>query len=512
MSRKEEGKGVEAMATMLKGRRRPVITEGGSRWGTLDWERLKEQLSIRWAIPPLVLLDALMVVLAAWLAYQTRFHLLAYRAPYDVHIYQHVALRVLPIWLVVMAFYNLYNPRFIFGGMGEYSSVFAATAVGMVAMVIYTFVDRSLEAQISRGWLVLAWLYALLLLESERFLYRRIIYWLRRRGFFIRRALIIGVNEEGKLIASQLLTLPRHGVEVLGFVDGMFKRGANVAGLPVLGDLDGLDALVQALNVELLIIVPTAIERAALLDLYRDWAYREAVELTLSSGLYELFTTGVRVQSIGNLPLINLDRTRITGVDAVLKRMMDIVGSVIGIVALFIPYLIVCFIIRRDSPGPAIYRRRVIGLGGREFDAFKLRTMRVDAEAYLKAHPELWREWKESGKLRKDPRITRVGRFLRRYSLDELPQLFNVLRGEMSLVGPRMITPEERRHFGPWQYNLLTVRPGMTGLWQVSGRSDLPYEERVRLDMYYIRNYSFWLDLRILLATVKAVLKGHGAY
>ena len=499
------------MATSLK-HTQPIVTGRRPRSWLLDKEQLQERLSIKWAIAPLILLDGACVVLAAWLAYQTRFHLLTYHAPYDARLYQQVALRILPVWLVIMALYKLYNPRVIFGGMVEYAALFAATSVGMVAMVIYSFLDRSLNAQVSRGWLVLAWLYALVLLESERFLYRRLIYWLRSQGFFVQRALVVGVNEEGKLIASQLSTSPRHGVKVLGFVDDMLKRGTRVVGLPVLGSLDGLDALVQALNVERLIIVPTALERSALLDLYRDWAYRQGVELSLSSGLYELFTTGVRVQSIGNLPLIHLDRTRITGVDAILKRTLDIVVATAGIAVLFIPYLIVGFIIRRDSPGPAIYRRRVIGLGGKEFDAFKLRTMRTDAEAYLRRHPELWREWKESGKLKDDPRITRVGRILRRYSLDELPQLVNVLRGEMSLVGPRMITPEELRHFGPWRYNLLTVRPGMTGLWQVSGRSDLPYEERVRLDMYYIRNYSLWLDLRILLATIKVVLRGRGAY
>jgi lipopolysaccharide/colanic/teichoic acid biosynthesis glycosyltransferase len=138
--------------------------------------------------------------------------------------------------------------------------------------------------------------------------------------------------------------------------------------------------------------------------------------------------------------------------------------------------------------------------------------MGPDAEACLQASPELQKEWEETGKIQNDPRITGVGRVLRRFSLDELPQLFNVLRGEMSLVGPRMITPAELSHFGRWRYNLLTVKPGMTGLWQVSGRSDVSYEERVRLDMHYIRNHTMWLDLQLLVATVTAVLAGRGAY
>jgi lipopolysaccharide/colanic/teichoic acid biosynthesis glycosyltransferase len=138
--------------------------------------------------------------------------------------------------------------------------------------------------------------------------------------------------------------------------------------------------------------------------------------------------------------------------------------------------------------------------------------MITDADSYLAAHPQLLEEWGKNGKIQDDPRITRVGQFLRRYSLDELPQLLNVLRGEMSLVGPRMITPGELRHFGRWRHNLLTVKPGMTGLWQISGRANLSYEERVQMDMRYIRNYTIWLDLQILLGTATAVLRGRGAY
>jgi lipopolysaccharide/colanic/teichoic acid biosynthesis glycosyltransferase len=174
--------------------------------------------------------------------------------------------------------------------------------------------------------------------------------------------------------------------------------------------------------------------------------------------------------------------------------------------------LLIAILIKRDSCGPVIHRRRVVGLYGRDFDAFKFRTMVPNAEACLLTSPELQKEWEETGKIQNDPRITRVGRVLRRFSLDELPQLFNVLRGEMSLVGPRMITPAELNHFGRWRYNLLTVKPGMTGLWQVSGRSDVSYEERVRLDMHYIRNHTMWLDLQLLVATVTAVLAGRGAY
>jgi lipopolysaccharide/colanic/teichoic acid biosynthesis glycosyltransferase len=168
------------------------------------------------------------------------------------------------------------------------------------------------------------------------------------------------------------------------------------------------------------------------------------------------------------------------------------------------------------DPGPIVYRRRVVGVGGKEFDAFKFRTMVVNSqevlEELLARDPEARAEYEQYYKLKNDPRITKIGAFLRKTSIDELPQLINVLRGEMSLVGPRMITMAEVEKYGKWGLNLHTVKPGITGLWQVAGRSDITYEERVRLDMRYIRNYSIWLDLQILFQTIPAVVMSKGAY
>lgn len=170
-------------------------------------------------------------------------------------------------------------------------------------------------------------------------------------------------------------------------------------------------------------------------------------------------------------------------------------------------------LVKLDSPGPVLYRRRVLGRRGRTFDAFKIRTMRVDGDAILARSPDLLAELQDHQKIRDDPRVTRVGRWLRAYSLDELTQLFNVLRGEMSLVGPRMISPDERERYGREDRVVLSVKPGLTGLWQVSGRADLPYSERVRLDVDYVEGYSIRRDLKILFVlTLPAVLRRRGAY
>ena len=198
--------------------------------------------------------------------------------------------------------------------------------------------------------------------------------------------------------------------------------------------------------------------------------------------------------------------------DELLKRGLDLCAAAL-ILLIISPFLLaLALVVALDSPGSVIYRRRVMGRGGTQFDAFKLRTMHVNGDEILAVRPDLRAEWLRDQKLRADPRITRSGRWLRRLSLDEFPQFINVLRGEMSLVGPRMFAPVELARYGDHAAEILSVRPGITGLWQVSGRSDLSYGDRARLDLEYVRTRSFRLDLRLLALTVPAVFRGRGAY
>jgi len=195
-----------------------------------------------------------------------------------------------------------------------------------------------------------------------------------------------------------------------------------------------------------------------------------------------------------------------------MKTLLDYALTLPALALLSPLFALIALLVRLDSPGPIFYRRRVMGRGGTQFDAFKFRTMFVDGDTILARHPELLAELQRDQKLRNDPRVTRVGRWLRKYSLDELPQLFNVLAGQMSLVGPRMISPPELARYGDAAADLLSVKPGITGLWQVSGRSDLAPQERVRLDLQYVHSRSFWLDLKLLLLTIPAIVRGRGAY
>jgi len=195
-----------------------------------------------------------------------------------------------------------------------------------------------------------------------------------------------------------------------------------------------------------------------------------------------------------------------------LKALLDFAIVIPTLMLIWPLFMILAIAVKLDSPGPVIHRRRVLGRDGRIFDAFKFRTMYVNGDEILAQHPKLKVELQQNYKLKCDPRITRVGTFLRKFSLDELPQLFNVLAQDMSVIGPRIIAPDEIAKYGQWGQTLLTVMPGLTGLWQVSGRSNTSYDERVNLDMQYIDNWSIFMDIKILLKTIPAVMKGDGAY
>jgi exopolysaccharide biosynthesis polyprenyl glycosylphosphotransferase len=252
--------------------------------------------------------------------------------------------------------------------------------------------------------------------------------------------------------------------------------------------------------------------RDYLLEIFKRYGVSDTVNIRMSSGLYEVITTGLTVNEFAYVPLVYVNKVRLTGADNFLKLILDFVVTIVGLILLSPLVLLIVLLIKVSSPGPVIHKRRVMGINGKQFYALKFRTMVVNGDEVLDQHPELKEELAKNHKLKTDPRVTKIGAILRKLSLDELPQLYNVLTRDMSLVGPRMISPEEVAMYKQFDMNLLTVHPGITGLWQVSGRSDISYDERVRLDMYYIRNWSIWLDLQLLFQTIPAVLKGRGAY
>ncbi|MDM8519654.1 sugar transferase [Anaerolineales bacterium HSG6] len=466
----------------------------------------------------LILVDLAMLAIAFRLAFYLRFEnsLLSiiwdnFPASIPHTFYQTLIFWLVPLWIIIFGSFGLYSKKNLFSGTIEYASVFNACTLGMLLIVLMTFFDP--ELVIARGWLLISWMLTLSWVGIGRFTVRRIVKAMRMNGFFAVNVLIVGANEEGKAIAKQLSTNPRTGINIVGFVDDNEKSGVEVLpDLFVLGSIETAHVLVDQGGIHELIVPTTAVPREKLLRLIKTFVGYEYLTIRLSSGLYEILTTGVQVQKVNGVPLISIDKVRLTGSDLLLKRALDVGVSFAVLPVLLLIALPIAIAIRIESPGPIMYRRRVIGVGGREFDAFKFRTMFIDGNERLAKRPDLLLELQENFKLKEDPRVTSVGGFLRPKSLDELPQIINVLRGQMSLIGPRMITAEEQEKYGKWRTNLVTVKPGITGLWQVSGRSDLSYEDRVMLDMHYIRNYTIWMDVHVLLRTIPAVLAKRGAY
>jgi exopolysaccharide biosynthesis polyprenyl glycosylphosphotransferase len=468
---------------------------------------------------PLALLavDTLALGVAFALGYLVRFKAgvpLLETPPHSVHFYSFIAFWAVPVWAAIFALYGLYDRRYRLGDVQTYSRIANACTAGAIALVVMSFFDETvIVSRISRGWLLLTWLLAIFLVSAGRCASGHAVRALRRRGRLVVPTIVVGANAEGQALAEQFAADPGAGARVVGFVDDAVRPGEVLAGgVPVLGGLAALREVMERHPVRQLVVATSAIDRGALLDLFRGFGQDDGVDLRLSSGLFEILTTGVEVQEISCVSLMTPKRVRITGLDAALKSILDYAIAGAALVVLLPVLALLGVLIKLDSPGPVLHRRRVLGRSGRPFDAFKLRTMVVDADAVLRDHPELRDAFQQGYKLKVDPRVTRLGRVLRRSSLDELPQLINVLRGEMSLVGPRMIAPDEAPRYGKWRLNLLTVKPGITGPWQVEGRSDIPYAERVRLSMHYVRNYSIWLDARILLRTLLVVAQGKGAY
>lgn len=489
---------------------RKTSSQKSAKWLAIfqnrQWKLLKSLL---------FLADAILIFCALKLAYFLRFEsgwrIFQEEAFAPSGYYGTLELILLIGYLIIFYFAGLYQLTHLLGGTREYVLLFNSSTVGLVVFLFASFLIP--QFILARGWLLLMWSLVFLLTFAGRFMFRRLIYFLRRAGLFLKRTLIVGVNEEGVSVAQQLLDSRYSGLQLLGFVggsqledDGIFKVLRN------LGNLDSLDDLIHKHQIEELLLTSSALSRDEMLDIFRRYGVSKHINLRLSSGLFEMITTGMEVREFASVPLMRINRVRLTGVDLLLKTLLDYIGATLFLVAVSPVLVLIAVAIKVDSQGPIIYRRRVLGVNGKEFAALKFRTMHIHGDEMLASQPELVRELKKHHKLKDDPRITRVGKWLRKTSLDEFPQFFNVLRNEMSIVGPRMISPEEIKEYSQWGINLLTVKPGITGLWQVSGRSDVSYEERVRMDMYYIRNWTIWMDLQLILHTIPAVISKRGAY
>jgi exopolysaccharide biosynthesis polyprenyl glycosylphosphotransferase len=351
-----------------------------------------------------------------------------------------------------------------------------------------------------------------ILLGTSRLVMRMVRGHMRKRGLGVDRLLIVGAGEVGRTVMRNLVAQPALGYQIVGFVaDDPEKGSTDIGRFKALGGTDNIPRLVKELAIDHVIITLPWMYHRKIVSIIAQ-CERHQVGVRIVPDVFQLTLSHLDSEDMGGIPTIGLREIHISHGQQLLKRVLDVVIASVGLVLLSPLLLLISFAIRLDSPGPVLFRQIRVGKGERLFALYKFRTMREGAETEQAKLLDLNEATGPLFKIRNDPRVTSTGRFLRRSSLDELPQFFNVLMGHMSLVGPRPAPPSEVQQYQPWHKRRLEVPPGMSGLWQVSGRSQLTFDEMVLLDLYYIENWSPLLDLQILLRTVPQFFLRKGAY
>lgn len=414
------------------------------------------------------------------------------------------------LWAAVLSVRGAYERRFLGAGTDEYRRVVES---GFVVFTLLAIISYVTAAQLARGYVLVVVPVTLALTLFHRHLLRTWLYRLRLRGLANQRVLVVGRADTVLAVIEQFRREPQHGLHAVGAcVLPAEVHVPQLGGVPVMGAPAEALSAVEALKVDVVAVVShpdlsgSTLRRLA-------WALEErGVELVVSPGIVEVAGPRLSIRPVAGLSLLHLERPAIVGARRVVKNVVDrALGGLILVVASPL-MLAIALLVKLTSPGPVLFAQTRVGAGGQEFRMLKFRSMVVEAERRVADLAHLDDGNGVLFKVRKDPRVTRVGAVIRRFSLDELPQLLNVLRGDMSLVGPRPPLPGEVARYDDDATRRLRVRPGLTGLWQVSGRSDLSWEESLRLDLRYVDNWTLTMDLTIMWRTVRAVLTGAGAY
>ena len=422
------------------------------------------------------------------------------------------------IIVFVFVFTLIYGLAKLYPGIGlspveELRLLSISTTVVFLWLGTLTFYLHNFE-RYSRASFGLAWLFALVMVPTSRHLFRTIF---SSMGMWGEPIALIGYGECGSHLLNILTKYPKLGYHPVVIINGFSSKKIPTIPIPQyfdngqlpfskIRDLDGIKTA---------ILITSEIPQELLTKIV-DGYWHKFQHLIMIADDQKSSSIWIEPQDIGGILGLEVRQNLFSDLEQAIKRVIDVCLVLLALPILIILLIILAILIRINSPGPIVYTQKRIGKNGKEFTIWKFRTMAVNAEQilteYIQKHPSIQIEWNDTQKIKNDPRVTAVGKILRRLSLDELPQFINILHGEMSLVGPRPIVQEEIPLYGN-KYHLYTkVKPGLTGLWQVSGRNDLAYEERVNLDEYYVRNWSVWMDIYILASTVKAVLMGKGAY
>jgi exopolysaccharide biosynthesis polyprenyl glycosylphosphotransferase len=417
----------------------------------------------------------------------------------------------IPGWIIVAKLYGLYEKdeeRTDHSTTDDFAGVFHVVTVCTWLFWAGTYLTGIAHPTAPK--LVVFWVTAIPLVCIGRAVARSLS---RRNIAYLQNTVILGAGEVGQLIAHKLMQHPEYGINLVGFVDDRPKeRREDLDHLALLGGIERLPAIVRLLDVERVIVAFSNDRREDTLELVRELNELN-VQVDIVPRFFDVLGAGVDLHSVEGLPLIGLRSPRLSRSSTFLKRGLDLIFACIGLIVLAPLLAAVAVAIKLDSSGPVFFRQVRMGTRGRPFLIFKFRTMGADADSRKHEVAHLNRHARNGGdprmfKVDDDPRVTRTGRLLRRLSIDEVPQLWNVLRGEMSLVGPRPLILDEDAHVESWARRRLDLKPGITGLWQVLGRSDIPFEEMTRLDYLYVTSWSLWYDLQLIFRTFPALLRG----
>jgi len=456
--------------------------------------------------------DLVLTALALYLASVARVTL-----PWGATLWQGVQLNVqvyvlaLLVWISVFLLLSVYDPKMNVRLADELQMVLLAVPLSTLVFagtLYFSYRD------VPRLLFLYFFIIDLLLLLCWRALIRGVFRLTRQSRQARSNVLIVGAGEVGRSVAANLQRRDWAGLDVVGFVDDdPDKQGTIVQGVPVVGTVQDTPLLVEEKTIrEVIFALPLRAHQEIANLVVSLQSLPVVVKVVPDFFDLAFFRAGITVDDLGGIPLLNLRASAIEGFPRAVKRLFDVVGAAIMLIVLSPLMLLSAILIKLDSSGPVIFKQLRIGENCQPFYVFKFRSMVADAESRLKDVITETDDGQLIHKVRDDPRVTRVGRILRRTSVDELPQLFNVLKGEMSLVGPRPELPFLVESYEPWQRKRFAVPPGMTGWWQIGGRSDRPMHLHVEDDLFYIQNYSLLLDLQILWKTLGVVLKSRGAY
>ncbi|MDD5492282.1 MAG: sugar transferase [bacterium] len=458
--------------------------------------------------------DIIVINLAFYLAYWIRFYsglMVTDKGIPPLTLYTQAFGIITLVSLIVFKISDLYDLKDNFR-LEEFPRILQAVTLTAVAVMAITFLYR--QFTFSRIVIFLGWFLNILLVSGWRFGFYRLRKYLRARIHDFRRVLIVGTGKLALELYQAGQSDENQNFQILGLIncaEDERKDWPEFKGVRVYNGIDSTMSAIEELKINQIVMTTLPEARSQMLDIIIE-CERSNIEFKIIPDILEIITTRSQIDQYLGLPVLSLKPIQLSGFNVIFKRIFDIFLSFMVLIIIAIPLFIIALLIKLDSPGPVFYKHQRMGYKGRKFNFLKFRSMVQDADDKLKEVIHMNDRQGPVFKMKNDPRITKIGKFLRHYSLDELPQFINVLKGDMSIVGPRPQVLWEAALYDEWAKRRLMVLPGITGLWQVSGRSNLSFEEMIKLDIYYIENWSLWLDIVIILQTVPTVLFAKGAY